>query len=90
MMEESFALGESFSCYEDGNGFPPENPRGYACAWRERPDISSVLVMEEDEDDDAQELEEVDDSIMYELERQAQKLTLKPQTSSISVESREG
>lgn len=89
MLEESFAQGESFSCFEEVGGFP-ECPRR---PLRETPDISSVLVIEEDEDGEVQELIEEDDedkSSLYELERQAQKLTLKPQTSNLSVEARQG
>ena len=85
MLEDSFALGESFSCYEDG-GVLPESCRRLT---RERPDISSVLVIEEDEEEkslDPEEEKGKGESSMYELDRQAQKLTLKPQTSNISVE----
>ena len=91
MLEESFAQGESFSCFEEGVGFS-ESPRR---PFRERPDISSVLVIEEDEDSEVQELQEEeeedeDESKLYELERQAQKMTLKPQASNLSVEARQG
>lgn len=84
MLEDSFALGESFCCFEDSGG-TPESPRK---SMRDRPDISSILVIEEDEEDTTQELEgkdEHDESIMYELDQQARNLSLKPQISNISA-----
>jgi hypothetical protein len=89
MLDESFALGEPFSCYEDGGGLS-ETTRRQVTAMRERPDLSSVLVIEEDGEDNVHELDKEEERKIYELERQAQKLTLKPQTSNISVDAREG
>lgn len=93
LMEESFAFGESFSCCEDGGCFL-ENQRGHTFALRLRPDISSVLAIEENKGDGAQESgddEETNDkSSTCDLEQKAQKLTLEPPTCNFSLEAREG
>ena len=90
MFEESFALGESFSCADAGEGpssllmgeLGIPSPRRMP---RERPDLSTVIDIEEDE-------EEMDDeNNKHNAEMFATPLTLlKPQTSNISVKAKQG
>jgi hypothetical protein len=90
MLEDSFALGESFSCYEEWAGFPAaDGPRR---RLRETPDLSTVIDIEEDEEETKKENADEDHHIDN-LEHHYKKFTLQAQTSTVSnlsVEARDG
>jgi hypothetical protein len=84
MLEDSFAMGESFSCYDEcGTGHD-----GQRRFIRERPDIATILAIEEDDEDDCKGFEKERTSVnsIHELERETKKMTLKPQKANVSVE----
>jgi hypothetical protein len=83
MLEDSFAMGESFSCFEE-SGTVHDGPRRFI---RERPDIATILAIEEDDEDDGKgfEKERAPVNTIHELERETKKMTLKPHKSKISV-----
>jgi len=80
MLEESFALGESFSSL--GEIGPPRRPR-------ERPDLSTVIDIEEEEMEEDRGMEDTkqdDIGNNNHCQQGVQKTILQPQTSNISVE----
>jgi len=98
MLEESFALGESFSCA----GADEQGPSASSLLlgeWgpplrrmpHERPDLSTVIDIEEDDEEEEMEEKEGDKIEDYEpCYDDHRSSTLKTQTSSISVEVHQG
>jgi len=88
MLEDSFALGESFSCGVDGEG-PSSLLMGETGSprrpVRERPDLSTVIDIEEDQEGFGESMDDGDDAFVV-----ANRATLKPQTSNISVDAKQG